>query len=227
MRNFIIVGHRAVTYPPFSLNDLPGTGGRVDILARSINVAFLLSHGMREGVEVTTVLLGPEDPPKNIRFIGTELKYLNPDERSTGALSRNALIKYNTMKTNPEKKQFERSLVQNDILGNELRSSPGVYISNSGFAEILRYYSEHSILVCLIEKGSDLSNLTEQLKNNYKQNLTFILSDDKDFTAEEEDLINKYSKFSLSLGPQTLHSDHCIILIHNILDNLEIKNIKP
>ena len=227
MRNFIIVGHRAVTYPPFSLNDLPGTGGRVDILARSINAAFLLSHGIREDVEVTTVLLGPEDPPKNIRFIGTELKYLNPDERSTGALIRNALIKFYNLKTNPEKKQFERSVIQNDILGNELRSSPGVYISNSGFEEILRFYNGRSLPVCLIENGSEFSKLAEELENNNKKDLTFILSDDKDFTPDEEDLINKHSKFSLSLGPITLHTDHCIILMHNILDNLEIKNIKP
>ena len=89
MRNFIVVGHRAVTSPTISLNDLPGTGGRMDILTRCINAAFCISHDIRKNVEVTIVLLGPEDPPKTIRFVGSELKYLNPDERSTGALVRN------------------------------------------------------------------------------------------------------------------------------------------
>ena len=91
-RNFIIIGHRAVTDPNFTLNDLPGSSGRLDILARCINSAFFLSHDIRRDVEVALVLLGPDDPPKTIRLIGDELKYLNPDERSTGALIRNALV---------------------------------------------------------------------------------------------------------------------------------------
>ena len=88
-----------MTTPQFTLNDLSGSGGRMDILARAINAAFFLSHDIRRDVEVAIVLLGPEDPPKTIRFLGSELKYLNPSERSTGGLIRNAIIKHTAGKT--------------------------------------------------------------------------------------------------------------------------------
>ena len=47
-----------------------------------------------------------------IRLVGYELKYLNPDERSTGALIRNALLQTGE---------------------GETKSSPGIYVSNRSF----------------------------------------------------------------------------------------------
>lgn len=37
---FIIVGHKAATSGEFLLNDMPGSAGRIDILARCIHSAF-------------------------------------------------------------------------------------------------------------------------------------------------------------------------------------------
>ena len=34
MRIFVVVGHKATTQPSFSLEDIPGTSGRLDILCR-------------------------------------------------------------------------------------------------------------------------------------------------------------------------------------------------
>ena len=93
MRRFIIIGHKASTTADFKLDDLAGGAGRLDVLLRCINSAFFLSHDLRKDVEVILILQGPPGPPKSIRLIGSELRYLNPDERSTGALIRNALMK--------------------------------------------------------------------------------------------------------------------------------------
>jgi tRNA (pseudouridine54-N1)-methyltransferase len=90
MRTFIVVGHKAVTTPDFSLEDLPGTSGRMDILCRSINSAFVLSHGIRRDVQVFLVMLGGESP-KTLRLMGDQLRHLNPDERTTAALLKKAL----------------------------------------------------------------------------------------------------------------------------------------
>lgn len=211
MRNFIIVGHRAVTDSKFSLNDLPGGGGRMDIIARCISAAFLLSHGMRKDIEAAVVLLGPGDPPKTVRFIGSELKYLNPDERSTSALIRNAIVKHSMAKPEPDSEPTESS----DALPNEINSSPGIYISGNGLPALLDHYSAKSTLVYLKESATDISKTKIATVDG---NLTFVLSDDKDFTADEEKLINDYSKAEVSIGPEIIHTDHCIILVHNFLD---------
>ncbi|KQC05743.1 MAG: tRNA (pseudouridine-N1)-methyltransferase [Methanoculleus sp. SDB] len=117
MRRFAIVGHRARTSGDFSLNDLPGGAGRIDVLCRCVNAAFFLSHDLRRDVECYLVLLGDPTPPKTVLFRGSELRSLNPDERSAAALLKKAL-----------------SLP----CGDEFReSSPGVYVRQSGLACLL------------------------------------------------------------------------------------------
>ncbi|MCL2334152.1 MAG: tRNA (pseudouridine(54)-N(1))-methyltransferase TrmY, partial [Candidatus Methanoplasma sp.] len=108
MRYFVIVGHKAVTTGDFKLDDIAGGAGRLDILIRCVNSAFFLSHDLRKDTELFLVLQGGEDPPKTVRMSGAELRYLNPDERSTSSLIRNALIK--------------------KLDTGEKRSSPGIYV---------------------------------------------------------------------------------------------------
>jgi len=212
MRNFIIVGHRAMTTPQFTLNDLSGTGGRMDILARAVNSAFFLSHDIRRDVEVTIVLQGPEDPPKTIRFLGSELKYLNPSERSTGGLIRNAIIKHTVGKTESNNINSDAEKLKTDGLPNEQNTSPGIFISANGFPEVLKFYSTKSTLIHLHESSPDIS------KTDLDGELTFIFSDDMNFTAEEEELIKEHTSHEFSLGPLVYHTDHCLSVVHNFLD---------
>jgi tRNA (pseudouridine54-N1)-methyltransferase len=219
MRSFIVIGHRAVTTPNFSLNDLPGSGGRMDLITRSVNAAFCISHDIRREVEITIVLLGPEDPPKSIRFAGLELKYLNPDERSTGALIRNALVKYCTAQAEGKIEEIRRSDSEQNgnpmqRLPGELNASPGIFISRNGLERVLEHYSKKSDIICLHEAGSEIT------KTALSKEYTFILSDDKNFTPEEEALIRNFTTIELSLGPTIIHTDHCITLLHNYLDKI-------
>lgn len=192
MRRFVIIGHRAITSSQFNLNDLCGSTGRLDVLLRCVNSAFFLSHDIRKDVEIYLILQGEPDPPKTIRLIGNELKYLNPDERSTGALIRNALIKK---------------------LGNEeVLSTPGIYISRSSFEGMIRNLVKVSKLLYLKENGKALE------PKDTMQDYTFVLGDDRDLTEEEEDLLQKYKAEIASLGPISYHSDHCITMVNWILD---------
>ncbi len=118
MRKFIIVSHRAKADGNFSLDDLCGGAGRLDVLLRCINAAFFISNNIRKNVEVCIVFASSESTPKTIRLVGSELKYLNPDERSTGALIRNALLK--------------------DISDDEIKSTPGIYVSRKNFEDVLK-----------------------------------------------------------------------------------------
>ncbi len=198
MRRFVVVGHRAITSSNFNLNDLCGATGRLDVLLRCINSAFFLSHDFRRDVELYLILLGKPRPPKTLRLVGNELKYLNPDERSTGALIRNALMK--------------------KLGDEEILSTPGIYVSKSGFEEVLSKLSKISKVVYLKEDGKEFA------PSKTTQDFTFVLSDDKDMGEKEEVLVQKYEPEIVSLGSKSYHSDHCIILVNNILDKFETNN---
>jgi tRNA (pseudouridine54-N1)-methyltransferase len=91
MRNFTVVGHLARTDGIFNLDDLPGSGGRIDLLCRCIQAALFLSHSLRRDTDCHLILTGDPVPPKTILIRGGEVRSLNPDERSTAALLRKAL----------------------------------------------------------------------------------------------------------------------------------------
>jgi len=91
MRTFAVAGHLAPTGDGFTLDDLPGSAGRLDILCRCVNAALSLSHGLRRDAEIHLLLLGPPAPPKDLLIRGDSVRSLSPDERSTAALIRKAL----------------------------------------------------------------------------------------------------------------------------------------
>lgn len=191
MRRFLIIGHKAATAADFKLDDLAGGAGRLDVLLRCINSAFFLSHDLRKDVEVILILQGPPGPARTIRLVGNELRYLNPDERSTGALIRNALMKDSR---------------------SEERSTPGIYINTRNFHDVLGLLEEDTELVYLKEDGKDI-RLAE-----LSDNVTFVLSDHMDLTADEESLLARYQPKVLKLGPISYHADHCITIVNNELD---------
>lgn len=195
MRRFVVIGHRAITSSQFSLNDVCGSAGRLDVLLRCVNSAFFLSHDIRRDVELILVLQGEPDPPRTIKLVGNELKYVNPDERSTAALLRNALMK------KPGK--------------TEVMSTPGIYISRNCFEEVIENLFKKSKIVYLREDGKEFS--PSQTKRDY----TFILADDKDMSQEEEAVIQRFEPEIVSLGPVSYHSDHCITMVNWVLDRKE------
>jgi tRNA (pseudouridine54-N1)-methyltransferase len=86
MTSFAIVGHLARTDGNFSINDLPGSGGRMDILCRCVNASLFLSHDLRRDVDCYLILLGAPSGPKTVKFSGSAVRSLSPDERSAAAL---------------------------------------------------------------------------------------------------------------------------------------------
>lgn len=93
MRRFVIIGRRATASPDFLLEDLPGTGGRIDVLLRCLRAALLVSHGVRRDVIAYVVLLGGPAAPRVLRVDGALAEYLRPDERSLGTLVKKALAR--------------------------------------------------------------------------------------------------------------------------------------
>ena len=199
MRRFVVVGHNVNADGDFTLNDLCGGAGRLDVLLRCVNSAFFLSHGLRREVELYLFFPGqnsfqglPPNGPKTVRLVGRELRYLNPDERSTGALIRTALLKR--------------------LDGTEERqSTPGIYVSKRSFDELVRSLPGP---VQLAEDGEPFS------ASGLPAETTFYLSDHHDLSAPEEESLRRSMARRISLGQTSLHSHHCITVAHWLLDGV-------
>ena len=118
-RNFLIIGHRAHTAADWKLDDICGGAGRLDVLVRSVTASLWKSHGIRRNTDVWLSLRGKPAPDVTVHFSGKNIKYLNPDERSTAALIRNGLIKLNNR-------------------AGPIESSPGVTLLRETFSELVK-----------------------------------------------------------------------------------------
>jgi len=132
MTAFAILGHCARTDGSFSLNDLPGSGGRMDVLCRCVNASLFLSHDVRRDADCYLVLLGAPSGPKTVKFSGSSVRSLSPDERSAGALIRKVI----------------------DIpCGGEFReAADGVFIRRGGLERLMKDQQ----FAVLDEKGEDI-----------------------------------------------------------------------
>lgn len=92
-RRFVIVGQKATASPDFSLVDIPGTSGRLDVLLRCLRSALLVSHGLRHDTIVYLVLLGGPLAPRVLRVDGRHVRFVRPDERMLAVLVQKALAR--------------------------------------------------------------------------------------------------------------------------------------
>ncbi|HIP63446.1 MAG TPA: tRNA (pseudouridine(54)-N(1))-methyltransferase TrmY [Archaeoglobus profundus] len=198
MRGFLVIGNKAVTRP-FSLKDLAGSAGRMDILCRCVAQAMFISHGIRRDSEIYLLLLGDPDPPKALKILGNEVKYMAPDERNIGGLIRKAL----SIKVDKDWKI----------------STPGIYIARKSLKDLLDELSnKYDQIIYLREDGVDIREIVSKIKNPL-----FILGDHIGVREEDEKLILKYADMIISLSPISLQADQCIVIVHYELDRITYK----
>ena len=191
---FIIIGHRAKTTADFEFNDLPGSGGGIDTLARCLATTFCLSNDIRRGSRAFLILKGGNDAPKTIKVCGDELKGMNADERSVAGFIRAALRK-------PA------------IKGTWTPSTPGTYVTRANFEDILRELSEEGAsFIRLREGGEDIRVF------KFPPNPCFILGDNTDLNESEERTLDAHPFSIVSVGPKSYHADHCISVVQNEFD---------
>lgn len=168
MISFLIIGHTASTDASFSLNDLPGAGGRMDLLCRAIGSSLFLSHGIRQNITCDILLLGRPHPGRIIRFSGNEIRNLSPDERNIASFIKKGLAI-------PAGKKFREA-------------GPGLSCRTGTLADML---TEQKYAV-LDESGIDIRKVPdEDLPKN------FLLSDNQNFSDDEKNCTAHLPCFSL------------------------------
>ncbi|MBW9222051.1 tRNA (pseudouridine(54)-N(1))-methyltransferase TrmY [Methanothermococcus sp. SCGC AD-155-C09] len=204
MRIFILKANRAITSGDINLKDLPGSCGRLDLVCRCVSSAFFLSHDLRRDTIFYSIHCGDPNPPIALKFIGSQLKRVSPDERSIAIFIKKAL----------ENKPYP--------LWRE--STSGIYYAKKGFKEIiLEMLKEGKKIYLLDMDGRPIEHVLnpENYREIKERGIVFILGDHIGLNKEDEEFLDEIGVERISISPLELHGNHCITIVHNVLDKLE------
>ena len=202
MRQFVVLVHKVPLTGAFTLNDLAGGAGRMDEVARTVSTAFTVSNDLRRDTEVVLLLSGEEGGlGRRIVVTGAKLRYLYPDERSTAALLKNALVR-----------SAEHP--------GEFSSSPGIVIAAVAPREELARWLTPAHALWISDGGEPLRSLPRT-----SDEFLGILSDPFDPTPEETALLKARGIPRVSVGPRSLRTSQVIDLVHAELDQREADRV--
>ena len=191
MRTFILFSRKGITSSDFSINDLPGSGGRMDLVCRCINSALWLSHKLRRDARIFVVLNGSPAPPVTILFEGSGLRRVSPDERNIGAWIKKSL--------DGKAKNKEWIKVQE-----------GISVSKKSFQDLLKELNGNFYV--LHEKGTFMREV------KIKEDPIFILGDHVGLPQKEEKFALRFNAEKISLGDVSYLASQCISIVHYELD---------
>lgn len=191
MRRFVLLGQTASASPHFSLDDIPGTTGRLDVLLRCMRAALLVSHGLRRDTQVYLVLT--TGGPRAIRIDGRVASYLRPDERTMAGRLRAMLG------TAAEGTGFEAE-------------RQGMAVADGGLDVVMADLGAGTTYV-LDEGGTDIRDLPLDLESPI-----FYVGDHLGFDEGVRCRVLAAGARRVSVGPLSLHADDAIALVQNELD---------
>lgn len=171
------------------LNDLAGGAGRMDVLVRALMSSILTSHGIRNDVEFTMILLGGPGPSRRIKFVSNELKGIHAEERAVaGKIA--AVLK----EPIPPR-------------GHWRERSPGIY---DGGGDLDMTLDDWQCPTIRLEANSP-SLYSGKIPNDFSiDDIGFILGDDKTLECDRGT--------GRSLGSNWLQGHTCISIVHFLLD---------
>ncbi|MFY9717148.1 MAG: hypothetical protein WAK40_04360 [Thermoplasmata archaeon] len=195
MRRFLLLAHRVPVRGEFTLNDLAGGGGRMDEIARTVSTAFTLSNDLRRDTEMTILFAGATaEEARRIDLVGARLRYLNPDERSTAALLKNALARA-------------------AVYPLDFESSPGLRVGPCRRLEVLSEFLGRPGAVWLSEGGRPIASW-----DGPAEEIAAVVSDPYDPTPEEVERLTASGVPRLSVSPLVLRTSQVIDAVHRELD---------
>ncbi|MFB0561640.1 MAG: tRNA (pseudouridine(54)-N(1))-methyltransferase TrmY [Candidatus Lokiarchaeia archaeon] len=195
-RVFILKASKARTDNRFTIKDLPGSSGRIDLVCRCILSALLLSKTHRVDTVFYAVLEGPPRPPITVEVDGEKVKVLPRDE-------------------------FQIALVLKEILDPNIASFPsGFRLLNKSFRDVVAEQFNKSEIYLLHSSGNDIRETFIEFQKVKKPQLAFILGDHIGLSQNDlEWLIQKVIR-PLSVGPKEYLGSQCIFLVQEILDRV-------
>jgi tRNA (pseudouridine54-N1)-methyltransferase len=194
MRRFVLIGQKASATPDFSLDDVPGTSGRLDVLLRCVRSALLVSHGLRRDTLVYLVLYGGgRAPPRSVRIDSRVASYMRPDERTMAGRVRAMLA----------------TKAEGDGFAAERQ---GMAVADGGLEVVLADLGAGASYV-LDEAGADIRDEALDLESP-----VFFVGDHLGFDPELRARLDASGARSIRVGPVSLHADDAIAIVRNELD---------
>jgi tRNA (pseudouridine54-N1)-methyltransferase len=192
-RRFVVVGRTATASSDFSLDDLPSTSGRLDVLVRCLRAGLLVSHGVRRDTVVYLLLLGGPKAPRALRADGATARFLRPDERSLATLVR-------------------KSLAASSAGAGFVTVRPGIAVATGGLDVVLADLGAMRAYV-LDERGLDFRSETLRSRDD-----VFFVGDHLGFDESTRALLLEAGARSVSVGPIGLHAEDAVTVLSNELD---------
>ncbi|MBV9950021.1 MAG: hypothetical protein JOZ69_24485, partial [Myxococcales bacterium] len=190
---FVIVGRTATASGDFSLDDLPSTSGRMDVLVRCLRAALLVSHGVRSDTVVYLVLLGGPRAPRVLRVEGATARFLRPDERSLATL-------------------VKKSLAAEVDGEGFVQVRPGIRVAAGGLDPVFTDLGEAPSYV-LEEHAPDL-----RAERAIARDAVFFVGDHLGFDGLTRARLAAAGSRPVSVGPVSLHADDVVMVLSNELD---------
>ena len=188
MRRFVLIGQTATASPDFSLDDVPGTSGRLDVLLRGMGAALLVSHGMRRDTCVYLVCGG--GGPRTIRINGRTASYVRPDERPMAGRIRAMLA----------------TAAVGDAFDAERQ---GMAVADGGLDVVLTDLGAGALYV-LDETGHDIRDEALDFRSP-----VFFVGDHLGFDDAVRARLHAMGARPLRVGPVSVHADDAITIVQN------------
>ncbi|WP_394843624.1 hypothetical protein LZC95_42065 [Pendulispora brunnea] len=196
MRRIVVVGQKARASAEFSLIDIAGSSGRLDVLLRCLRAALLVSHGLRSDTVLYLVLLGLPEAPRTLRIEGAIVRFLRPDERTLAVLAQKML-----------------SVPSGGEGFVPLRR--GACIADGGLDVVLADLGPSTYYV-LEEGAADVRGVELD-----RERPVFFLGDHLGFDEATRARLSEIGATPIGIGPISVQADDAIAILSNELDRRE------
>lgn len=195
-RRFVVIGRTATASPEFSLIDLAGSSGRLDVLLRCLRASLLVSHGLRRDTVVYLVLLGGTLAPRVLRVRGAEARFVRPEERALAILAQRALAV-----APPDAEP-----------GTFVETRAGVAVARGGLEAVIADLGDGARY--MLEEGApDLRDAPLD-----PDDVTFFVGDHLGFDPATRSVLAAAGATPFGIGPVSVHADDAITIASNELD---------